>query len=117
MSWAPNEWGLARGLDTLSLNIGRHPGGFLVVFLVTSYSSVSPSAPHSLHNSLPFNASYHILGMKSPHTRQGCNIGKILCQDVLPPVALFLRRALPVCPVTSVLRLWLPRVEKGVLKV
>lgn len=55
--------------------------------------------------------------MKSPHTRQGCNIGKILCQDVLPPVALFLRRALPVCPVTSVLRLWLPRVEKGVLKV
>lgn len=45
MSPAPNEWDLARGLDTLSLNIGRHPGGFLVVFLVIPYSSVSPSAP------------------------------------------------------------------------
>lgn len=73
MSSAPNEWDLARGLDTLSLNIGRHPGGFLVVFLVTSYSSVSPSVPHALHNSLPFNASSHIWGMKSPQTRQGCN--------------------------------------------
>lgn len=45
MSPAPNEWDLARRLDTLSLNIGRHPGGFLVVFLVTSYSSVSPPLP------------------------------------------------------------------------
>lgn len=76
MSSAPNVWDLARGLDTLSLNIGRHPEGFLVVFLVTSYSSVSPSAPPSLHNSLPFNASSHILGMMSPQTRQGCNTEK-----------------------------------------
>lgn len=82
MSPAPNEWDLARRLDTLSLNIGRHPGGFLVVFLVTSYSSVSPSAPPSLHNSLYFNASFHILGsrlfigMKSPRTRRGCNTAR-----------------------------------------
>lgn len=45
-------------------------------FLVTSYSSVSPSAPPSLHNALPFNASSHILGMKSPQTKQGCNTAK-----------------------------------------
>lgn len=82
MSLAPNEWDLARRLTTLSLNIGRHPGGFLVVFLVTSYFSVSPSAPHSLHNSLYFNASFHILGsrlfigMNTPQTRQHCNTAR-----------------------------------------
>lgn len=53
-----------------------------MVFLVTSYSSVSPSAPPSLHNSLYFNASFHILGsrlfigMKSPRTRRGCNTAR-----------------------------------------
>lgn len=47
-----------------------------MVFLVTSYSSVSPSAPPSLHNSLHFDASSHILGMKSPQTRQGCNTAR-----------------------------------------
>lgn len=53
-----------------------------MVFLVTSYSSVSPSAPQSLHNSLYFNASFHILGsrlftgMKSPQTMQGCNTAR-----------------------------------------
>lgn len=79
MSPAPNEWDLARRLDTLSLNIGRHPGGFLVVFLVTSYSSVSPSAPPSLHNSVYFNAWFHISGShlfmaaKPPQTGQGCD--------------------------------------------
>jgi len=82
MSPAPNEWDLARRLDTLSLNIGRHPRGFLVVFLVTSYSSISSSAPPSLHNSLYFNASFRILGsylfiaVKSPQTRQGCNTAR-----------------------------------------
>lgn len=96
MSPAPNEWDLARRLDTLSLNIGRHPGGFLVVFLVTSYSSISPSTPPSLHNSLYFNASFHILGsrlfigMKSPQTRQACNTARAFmsgcssCSGIFP---------------------------------
>lgn len=50
-----------------------------MVFLVTSYSSVSPSAPPSLHNSVYFNAWFHISGShllmaaKPPQTRQGCD--------------------------------------------
>lgn len=50
-----------------------------MVFLVTSYSSVSPSAPPSLHNSVYFNAWFHISGShlfmaaKPPQTGQGCD--------------------------------------------
>lgn len=69
-----------------------------MVFLVTSYSSVSPSAPPSLHNSVYFNAWFHISGshlfiaVKPPQTRQGCDTAGAVALGSVVRSGAFLRQ-------------------------